>query len=223
MTQKLFLRQKKWNCNAAALKRAGIEPSSVQEVFFGNVLSANLGQAPARQAAIGAGLPNTVVCTTVNKVCASGMKGTFLISPLALCSCHIFSWEFRMWSTPPWTHLLSSWIRLAHLLLLVFLSNFRKKLGMLMIVSWFAWDVGWIYVNLSTPTVRCWWSSWLVIATHHYYSRWRWMWHFVKLILMPLIIKVPPSKFCSGVFSVILLDVVCSIISDIIYLQVSTK
>jgi hypothetical protein len=40
---------------------------------------------------------------------------------------------------------------------------------------------------------------------------------------MPLIIKVPPSKFCSGVFSVILLDVVCSIISDIIYLQVSTK
>jgi acetyl-CoA C-acetyltransferase len=85
----------------AALKRAGIEPSSVQEVFFGNVLSANLGQAPARQAAIGAGLPNTVVCTTVNKVCASGMKGTFLISPLALCSCHIFSWEFRMWSTPP--------------------------------------------------------------------------------------------------------------------------
>ncbi|CAK9877750.1 unnamed protein product [Sphagnum jensenii] len=62
----------------AALKRAGIEPSSVQEVFFGNVLSANLGQAPARQAAIGAGLPNTVVCTTVNKVCASGMKATML-------------------------------------------------------------------------------------------------------------------------------------------------
>lgn len=104
---------------------------------------------------------------------------------------------------PPWTHLLSSWIRLAHLLLLVFLSNFRKKLGMLMSVSWFAWDVGWIYVNLSTPTVRCWWSSWLVIATHHYYSWWRWMWYFMKLILMALIIKVSPSKFCSGVFSVI--------------------
>ena len=47
----------------------------MQEVFFGNVLSANLGQAPARQAALGAGIPNTVVCTTVNKVCASGMKG----------------------------------------------------------------------------------------------------------------------------------------------------
>jgi len=62
----------------AALQKAGVEPATVQEVFFGNVLSANLGQAPARQAAIGAGLPNTVVCTTVNKVCASGMKATML-------------------------------------------------------------------------------------------------------------------------------------------------
>lgn len=51
----------------------------MQEVFFGNVLSANLGQAPARQAALGAGIPNTVVCTTINKVCASGMKGTIFI------------------------------------------------------------------------------------------------------------------------------------------------
>ncbi|KAF9619925.1 hypothetical protein IFM89_010236 [Coptis chinensis] len=59
-----------------ALKRANIDPSLVQEVFFGNVLSANLGQAPARQAALGAGLPNSVVCTTINKVCASGMKAT---------------------------------------------------------------------------------------------------------------------------------------------------
>ncbi|KAM7264217.1 hypothetical protein ACFE04_001900 [Oxalis oulophora] len=62
----------------SALKRANIDPSLVQELFFGNVLSANLGQAPARQAALGAGLPNTVVCTTVNKVCASGMKATML-------------------------------------------------------------------------------------------------------------------------------------------------
>lgn len=61
-----------------ALKRANVDPTLVQEVFFGNVLSANLGQAPARQAAIGAGIPNTVVCTTVNKVCASGMKATML-------------------------------------------------------------------------------------------------------------------------------------------------
>lgn len=60
---------------AAALKRANVDPSLVQEVIFGNVLSANLGQAPARQAALGAGIPNSVICTTVNKVCASGMKG----------------------------------------------------------------------------------------------------------------------------------------------------
>lgn len=46
---------------------------------MGNVLSANLGQAPARQAALGAGLPDTVPCTTVNKVCSSGMKGNFAI------------------------------------------------------------------------------------------------------------------------------------------------
>ncbi|XP_077216095.1 acetyl-CoA acetyltransferase 2-like isoform X2 [Tasmannia lanceolata] len=61
-----------------ALKRANVDPNLVQEVFFGNVLSANLGQAPARQAALGAGIPNTVVCTTINKVCASGMKATML-------------------------------------------------------------------------------------------------------------------------------------------------
>ncbi|KAK7846547.1 putative acetyl-coa acetyltransferase [Quercus suber] len=59
-----------------ALKRANVDPSLVQEVFFGNVLSANLGQAPARQAALGAGIPNSVICTTINKVCSSGMKGS---------------------------------------------------------------------------------------------------------------------------------------------------
>lgn len=67
-----------WN-SAGALKRAGIDASEVQEIFFGNVLSANLGQAPARQAALGAGIPNSVVSTTVNKVCASGMKGEFFL------------------------------------------------------------------------------------------------------------------------------------------------
>ncbi|KAL8469230.1 hypothetical protein ACS0TY_032166 [Phlomoides rotata] len=61
-----------------ALKRAGVHPSLVQEVFFGNVLSANLGQAPARQAALGAGIPNSVICTAINKVCASGMKATMI-------------------------------------------------------------------------------------------------------------------------------------------------
>jgi len=57
-----------------ALQKAGLRPDQVQEVLMGCVLQANLGQAPARQAAKGAGLPDEVVCTTVNKVCASGMK-----------------------------------------------------------------------------------------------------------------------------------------------------
>ncbi|MDX1685167.1 MAG: beta-ketoacyl synthase N-terminal-like domain-containing protein, partial [Saprospiraceae bacterium] len=57
-----------------ALKEAGIDPSLVEEVFMGNVCSANLGQAPARQAALGAGIPDNTPCTTVNKVCSSGMK-----------------------------------------------------------------------------------------------------------------------------------------------------
>eukprot|EP00898_Chlorokybus_atmophyticus_P009077 jgi/Chlat1/9170/Chrsp97S08453 len=58
----------------AAVRRAGISPTQVQEVFMGNVLSCGLGQAPARQAALKAGLPQTTPCTTLNKVCASGLK-----------------------------------------------------------------------------------------------------------------------------------------------------
>jgi acetyl-CoA C-acetyltransferase len=58
----------------AAVERAGIEPNDVQEVLMGSVIQANLGQAPARQASKFAGLPDSVICTTVNKVCASGMK-----------------------------------------------------------------------------------------------------------------------------------------------------
>ena len=58
----------------AAIEKAGISPDQVDEVLMGCVLQANLGQAPARQAAKYAGLPDKVVCTTVNKVCASGMK-----------------------------------------------------------------------------------------------------------------------------------------------------
>lgn len=61
-----------------ALEKAGIEPGDVQEVFMGNVCSANLGQAPARQAAIGAGISINTPCTTVNKVCSSGMKSIML-------------------------------------------------------------------------------------------------------------------------------------------------
>ncbi len=62
----------------AALEAARIEASSVQEVFMGNVCSANLGQAPARQAALGSGISETVPATTINKVCASGMKAIML-------------------------------------------------------------------------------------------------------------------------------------------------
>jgi acetyl-CoA C-acetyltransferase len=58
----------------AAIEKAGIQPAQVQDVLMGCVLQANLGQAPARQAAKLAGLPDEVNCTTVNKVCASGMK-----------------------------------------------------------------------------------------------------------------------------------------------------
>ena len=58
---------------ASALKKTNLNPSSVDAVYFGNVLSANLGQAPARQAALGAGIPSTTPCTTIQKVCASGM------------------------------------------------------------------------------------------------------------------------------------------------------
>jgi acetyl-CoA C-acetyltransferase len=58
----------------AAIEKAGIQPGEVDEVLMGCVIQANLGQAPARQAARHAGLPDKVICTTVNKVCASGMK-----------------------------------------------------------------------------------------------------------------------------------------------------
>lgn len=58
----------------AAVEKAGLQPEHVQEVLMGCVMQANLGQAPARQAAKYAGLPDSVICTTVNKVCASGMK-----------------------------------------------------------------------------------------------------------------------------------------------------
>lgn len=57
-----------------ALDAAGIDPSTIEEVYMGNVLQAGVGQAPARQAALQAGIPNTVPCTTINKVCSSGMK-----------------------------------------------------------------------------------------------------------------------------------------------------
>ena len=68
-----------------ALAKAGVDGKEVQEVYMGSVLQANLGQAPARQAAIFAGLPNTVQCTTVNKVCASGMKAIMIGAQSIMC------------------------------------------------------------------------------------------------------------------------------------------
>jgi acetyl-CoA C-acetyltransferase len=62
----------------AALEQSGVAPAEVSEVIMGCVLSANLGQAPARQASLGAGLPPAVGCTTINKVCGSGMKAIML-------------------------------------------------------------------------------------------------------------------------------------------------
>ncbi len=63
---------------ADAVKRAGVKAEEVDEVIMGNVLSAGLGQAPARQAALGAGLPNSVGAVTINKVCGSGLKAVIL-------------------------------------------------------------------------------------------------------------------------------------------------
>ncbi|OZI21196.1 acetyl-CoA acetyltransferase [Bordetella genomosp. 9] len=62
----------------AAVERAGLKPEQVDEVLMGNVLQAGQGQAPARQAALGAGLPQGVACTTVHKVCGSGLKAAML-------------------------------------------------------------------------------------------------------------------------------------------------
>ena len=68
----------------AAVERAGLKPEDVQEVIMGNVLSAGQGQAPARQAALGAGLPQGVGCTTINKMCGSGMKAAMFANDLLL-------------------------------------------------------------------------------------------------------------------------------------------
>ncbi len=69
----------------AALEKIKLDPSKVNEVLMGSVLQANLGQAPARQAAIFAGIPDTVPCTTVNKVCASGMKAIMQAAQAIKC------------------------------------------------------------------------------------------------------------------------------------------
>ncbi len=68
-----------------ALDKINLDPKMIDEVFMGNVLQAGTGQAPAKQAAIFAGLPNTIPCTTINKVCASGMKAIAFASQAIQC------------------------------------------------------------------------------------------------------------------------------------------
>lgn len=70
---------------AEALKRAQLAPDQVDELIMGNVLSAGVGQAPGRQASLGAGLPNSVPCTTLNKVCGSGLKAVMLAAQAIAC------------------------------------------------------------------------------------------------------------------------------------------
>ena len=71
--------------NKGAVEKAGIKSEEVNEVYMGNVLQANLGQAPARQAAMFAGLSHDVPCTTINKVCSSGMKSIMLAAQSIMC------------------------------------------------------------------------------------------------------------------------------------------
>ncbi len=68
-----------------AIEKCGVDKDIIDEVFMGNVLQANLGQAPARQAAIGAGLSENIPCTTINKVCSSGMKSIMIGTQSILC------------------------------------------------------------------------------------------------------------------------------------------
>src|SRR2546423_2326638 len=69
----------------AAIEAAGVPAADVDEVIMGNVLSAGLGQAPARQAALGAGLPPTVAAVTINKVCGSSLKAVMLADQAIRC------------------------------------------------------------------------------------------------------------------------------------------
>jgi len=87
-----------------ALDKAGVDVKEVNEVFMGNVCSANLGQAPARQAALFAGLPNTIPAVTVNKVCGSGLKAVSLPSKVRLPSALVnvrHSWLACPWIPKP--------------------------------------------------------------------------------------------------------------------------
>ena len=68
-----------------AIDKISLDNKLIDEVYMGNVMQANLGQAPARQAAIFAGLPHNIPCTTINKVCSSGMKSIMLAAQSIRC------------------------------------------------------------------------------------------------------------------------------------------
>jgi len=100
-----------------ALEQANVKPDQVEDIYFGNVLQANVGQSPARQVALGAGCPDTTEATTINKVCASGMKAVSMaaqhimtgqrglmlaggmesmsLTPYAFLPC--YSWKVLIW------------------------------------------------------------------------------------------------------------------------------
>jgi acetyl-CoA C-acetyltransferase len=81
----LFLHSQVRRSHKRALDKINLDPNLVDEVFMGNVIQAGVGQAPARQAAIYAGLPDSVACTTINKVCASGMKSVMMAAQAIQC------------------------------------------------------------------------------------------------------------------------------------------
>lgn len=100
-----------------ALERANVAPAAVEELFVGCVLAANVGQAPARQAALLAGLPASTVCTTVNKVCASGMKAIMLAAQqirLGYCDVVVAGGMENMSSTPYYLEKARQGYRMGH-------------------------------------------------------------------------------------------------------------
>ena len=80
---------------AAALKKSKLAGNQIDEVFMGNVRSAGLGQAPARQASLGAGMPRVVSCTTVNKLCGSGLNRNLGDSAPGDCAPAASRWRLR--------------------------------------------------------------------------------------------------------------------------------
>lgn len=90
--------------STAAVARAGVDPAAIQEVLFGNVCSANVGQAPATQAAVAGGLPHSVPATTINKVCASGMKAAIFAAQAILAGARL-GWAALRWAVVGWAAL----------------------------------------------------------------------------------------------------------------------